>query len=306
MQAYEFERAWRCYHRGQYDQGIEILKSLLANDPNIAIFHGLLAATLLRQRRVHAAAFEIQLALAIDPQLPFLLLTLAQIRLYQNRHSDALALCDQVLSSEPESIEAHLLKADLYNLIGQAGQCLTQLQAALSIRPDDVSVLTDLGEFYFSSGTLDKAEHFCREALAQNAQHERANVLMGKVQLKLGNTNDAIYHARFAISQNPNSEAALRLFSDIKMRENWFLGLWWRLNSSLSKLGDIKISIILISGYLIFSLLSVILRDLQYPNAGSMVSFGWLAFVLYSWICLPLYYRQIKQEIDKFQFDKDF
>lgn len=303
---YKFEQAWACYHRGQYEQAIELLKELLSQAPNEALYHGLLAACLLEQRRLHAAEYEIGIGLGLNPLLPFLLLTYAKVLLFKNKHSSAIAKCDEALAQEPSFVAALLFKAELLNLVEEPQEAISVLQQALSIAPDSPSVLSAMAASYRSNGQNDKALIHLLEALKLDAQNESANILMGKVALDQGNIEDALYHARFAVSQNPSSESALRLLSDIKMRQNWFMGFWWRLNSKLSKMGNIKASLILISGYLIFSLLATILSDLGHGLAASIIAYGWLALVAYSWFCLPLYYKQLKKEIEQFRFGKDF
>ena len=50
---------------------IDRLKELLGKDPNEPMYHGVLAMCLLLQLRLHAAEYEIKLALALDAQEAF-------------------------------------------------------------------------------------------------------------------------------------------------------------------------------------------------------------------------------------------
>ncbi|MGF1729343.1 tetratricopeptide repeat protein [Photobacterium kasasachensis] len=306
MDDYKLEQAWRCYHYGQTDQAIELLKELLGNNPNDAFYHGLLSACLLKQKRLHAAEYELKIALSLDPESAFLLMTQANIQYCNNHFKQAIDSCDEALTLDPELVEALLLKSRLHFDMEKRELAQSCLQQALSLAPDSVSVLTALGEHYYNIGELQDSFEIASEALRVAPQDEDANVLMGNVQLALGDVDDATYHAKFAICQNPSSEEALKLFANIKMRKNWFLGLWWRINSKISGMSNIKSSMVLISGYLLFNLLATILSDLGYGDLSLITSYAWLSIVAYSWICLPLYNKQLEKELQQFSFNPDF
>jgi len=142
--------------------------------------------------------------------------------------------------------------------------------------------------------------------LALHAQSEDANILMGKIKLARGEVVDAEYHAKFAISQNPSSQRALRLFSDIKLHSNIFLGFWWRFNSWAATLSHINGALVLIGAFLFFNLISQILFDLKFSTLSNIISYVWLGLALYSWIGIPMYYRALKKELNKFSFNPDF
>ena len=71
-------------------------------------------------------------------------------------------------------------------------------------------------------------------------------------------------------------------------------------------MSDIKSALVLISGFLGFNLLAQIVLDLGYPNFASVVSYTWLLLVMYTWIGIPYYHRVLKQELEKFSFNRDY
>lgn len=306
MHDYRFEQATRCYEQGQFLQAISLLKELLGDDPNNADYHGLLAAILLSQKRIHAAEHEIKIALQQDSQDPYLLFINANIAMLNKQMNKALEICDEALRIDPNFVDALLLKGAIFGFNKQRPQQLDHIEQALSLDPDSAQTLTALGSYYHEIGDQGKAEQVARSALSVEPQNIDANVLMGNILLVQGDIENATYHARFSITQNPESTEALRLFSDIKARQNWFIGAWWRFNSKLSKLGNLQLGLVLIVGYLTFNLLSQVLEDLGYPVASSVVSIAWLALVAYSWIALPIYYKQLNKELEKFQFRSDY
>ena len=305
-QDYQFSAAEKFFHQGEYHLAIDILKSLLSEDPNNAHFHGLLAACLLNDKRLYAAEYELGIALNLEPMLPHLLLMKAKVFIYKNKLKLALSECIEVLNVSPEYTQAFLTKSQVHLLLEQKNDALICLNNAVALEPDSVEVLTALGEYHLHIGQIKEAKEIALDALRLQAQDEEANVLMGKVQLALGNIEEAEYHAKFSIFQNPNSKAALTLFSNIKISKNLFLGLWWRFNSSISTLSNIKVGLILISAFLFFNLLTIILGDLEFYTLAKITNYVWLGVVVYSWVCLPIYYRQLKKELAQFRFNSNY
>jgi tetratricopeptide (TPR) repeat protein len=162
------------------------------------------------------------------------------------------------------------------------------------------------GEHYFDTGNNSAALDYATQALQSDPQNIAANVLMGNIQLSLYNIEEAEYHAKFIILQNPENKAALTLFANIKMRQNIVFGLWWRFNSALANLSHLKSAIMLIGAYLFFNLLSQITDDLGYSQASIVISYSWLAFVVYTWVGIPYYQRKLAKELEKFSFNSKF
>ena len=272
----------------------------------MAIYHGLLASCLLGKKRIHAAEYELNLALQLEPTNVDILLTQARMLLLKNSQNKAIECCNEILSIDPESTGALLLKATVLFIKDKQAERLECLQQALTLNPESALVITALGDFYHDTGDNKKAFDIAQDALAADPENIDANVLMGNVQLALGNTVDAEYHAMFAISHNPDSEEALMLFSNIKMRKNLFLGCWWRFNNKVASMGNLKSSFVLVFAYLIFSLIAQILFDFGYVSLSSLTSNLWLGLVIYSWVCLPIYYKQLEKELRKFRFNSEF
>lgn len=300
------ETAYSYLHRGQIDQAIELIKELLSEDPNIAIYHGLLAECLLDKKRIYAAEYELSRALELEPQLPYLFLLKARLSFIQRNFKDAIAFCDESLSIDPEDVDAYLLKSDIHLISEDYKNAKLCIDQAAKIDPDTIQIDLAYGDYFFEQGDHLKAAQFAIDALSKDAQNVEANVLMGHLKLAKGEVDDAEYHAKFAIYQSPESELALRLFCNIKMRKSWFLGLWWWFNSKVASLSNIKASFVLICGYLLFNLLAQIFFDLGHTGISTLTSYAWLALVIYSWVGIPAYYRKLQNELDKFQFRNDF
>ena len=78
------------------------------------------------------------------------------------------------------------------------------------------------------------------------------------------------------------------------------------LNSKIGKLGNLKASFILVLGYVLFMLLSQIFHDFGFTTTATIIRNVWLIFVIYSWVGIPLYYKQLNKELEKFEFNKGY
>jgi len=265
-----------------------------------------LAHNLLAQNRIHAAEYELKIALNQDPSLAFLHTASAQIYLLKNKLNKALDQCDQALALEVDNTDALLMKSSIYKRLNQYKESLDCINQAAYIDPSSSDIFTAYGEHYFDTGNRELALEYASKALQSDPQDADANLLMGNIQLSLNNSQEAEYHAKFTILQNPGNQAALVLFANIKMHKNIFFGLWWRFNSAISNLGHLKSTITLISAYLFFNLLAQVVKDFGYTQTSMAVSYGWLAIVIYTWVGIPYYQRKLAKELEKFSFNSNF
>lgn len=302
----KLQTAWQLYTQGAYDRSVQVLKEILSEQPEIAFAHTVLAANLIRQKRLHAAEYELSLSLKINPSLSFTHYIFAQLLLFKNKPHRALTQCDEAIALDVENHHVLLLKSEIYQQLGDRDKALSAIKDAAKIAPDSDAVCIAFGEYYLSVGNNSDARTYALQALRMHAQSADANLLKGKVDLALGDTESAAQHAKFVIMQDPKNESALRLLADIKMRDSLFLGLWWRLSAKISTLSLMTSAMMLICAYLSFNFAAQVLRDLGYLTTATIVSVVWIAIAVYSWLCLPLYYRVVKRELAQFKFKPDF
>jgi predicted Zn-dependent protease len=303
---YKYEQVWRHVSHGQLPSAIELLKELLANEPNSAMYHGTLAYCLLQQMRIHAAEYELKIALQLEPNEPFLHSIYARIYFLQNKVRQALAACDQALQLDPENADVFELKSDILLANKKFKEGFFYLQKMAALNPDSIKTVYSFAMYYFHIGDNAKAMEFTLAALAMDAQHQETNVLMGRLQLIQGNIAEAEYHARLSIMLNPSSREALALFADVKARKNIFLGLWWKFNAKVSRMKPLHQVGVLIFGYVFFSLLSNIVYDLGFVKSSDVIDYAWLAIVIYSWVAIPIYQRMLTKELEQFSFRPNY
>jgi len=303
---YHLARAWALYQDHSYIEAIDQLKLLLGTEPGNAEGHGLLAACLLEQKRLAAAEYELALALRFDPRQAFFYLVQAELLLLKNQRNLALAACDQAQQLVPDEAAPLFKKVRILLLYDKYREAKETLDIAAALQPNALEVPLFYCQICMGLGEKEGAEIFAREALALSPQTEEANILMGKIRLAQGDNQGAAEHAKLVIMNNPDSNSGLALLADIKARNNFFLGVWWRLNNYLSHMPAFKQVSLLIGGFLVFSLLAQILSDLGFATTARIVGIAWVGLVVYSWIAIPLYTKMIKKELKKFEFNQDF
>ena len=306
MNEYKLELAEQYTAQGNYDAAIDLLKELLAEAPNEALYHGLLAVNLLALGRVHAAEYELKLALNIDPSLGFLYTTSARVCVLKIKYDDALNLCREALIIDPLDIDALLIQSDIYRLLNEFSESLDCINQAAKIEPNAARVLAEFGEHYYELGQTQKALVYVEQALSIDTESTGINILMAQIQLALHNVDEAEYHSKFVLLQDPANDAALKLFADIKMHKSLLFGMWWKFNNKLANMSHLKSSIILISAYLVFTLAAQTASDLGYSTTSIFISFSWIGFVVYSWVGIPYYQKKLNAELKKFSFSLDY
>ncbi|MEY4588545.1 MAG: hypothetical protein RL497_621 [Pseudomonadota bacterium] len=304
--SYKLEHAWNFIERGQLLNGIELIKTLLSTDPNNAMGHGILAYALLKQMRLHAAEYELKIALQLAPNEPFFHSVSARILFLQNKPKAALAACDQALQLNPQYANIHELKANILMANKRTPEAFKCINSMAALEPNSANTACTFAEYYHATGDNKKAMAYTLDALKINAQHQDANILMGRLLLLKGEMPEALYHARLCIMMDPNSATALGLLADVKSRQNIFLAPWWKFNAKLSQMSRLAQVGVLIFGYVFFGLLANIIKDSGHPNIGIAISFFWLGIAIYSWVALPLYQRMVAKEIQQFSFRADY
>lgn len=169
-----FQRGRLLYEQDRYALAEAEFRQALAEDPEFALAHVLLALCLLEQGKLEPAATEARLALRYDPESSLAHYALAHIHYQKDRPNDALAELWEALRLEPTFASAHALVA-----------------AILLDRSDAI-------------GAVEAAER----GLAQDPNHARCSAIRTLALLRLGRTDDATAETREALRRNPQDSLA--------------------------------------------------------------------------------------------------
>lgn len=302
---------WLFVARRQMEQGlvepaIESLRRALTVDPDFADAHAMLALCLVDRRRLHAAAHEATMALSLEPESRLALLASGQVAMARRRFRDAETAYREILDRYPEDVSGRRGLAEVYGLIGRAAEARPLLEAARELEPEDPDVHVDLGELALAGGDANAAEASVRRALELFPEHHGALILMGRIHLHRGDVEAARDHAVWALRQNPASRTALVLLAAIQARKSRLLGLWWRWSTWMGTLGDGRAILVLLAAYVLYRVGVVTAGAMDHKGLADLITFGWLALVVYTWIGPAIFRYRLKKELESVRLDRGF
>ncbi len=130
---------------------------------------------------------------------------LAESYLRKGQRSEAIALCQQILSSKSQN------DAIVYKILGEALEGEGAIEAArqayikaVKLQPKLVVVWALLGQLYADHGWLDEAIFHYQRALKLNPQWAQIHYHVGTLFYRLGKWDDAVTSFRHAIALNSN------------------------------------------------------------------------------------------------------
>lgn len=303
---YLLQLAYQRLQADHNDGAIDALRQLLANDPDSAEAHALLAICLMNMRRVHAAKREVQLALAADAQLPMAHYAAALVAIALRKFKLAQEHVTQLLDMEPLNPANYRCQADLYQLTGRLAQSREPLEKALELGPDDPANLVAMAQFHRASSQWDPAYKFARQALQADPSNAAAVVVLGHLLLREGDINGARDHAIWALQENATNVAALHLLTAVKARSNVFLGTWWRFNSWMNERSATRAIILLLCMFVVYRVVVITLTAQGYPQVAEMVNWLWLAFAAYTFAAPQIFRRLLDKELVQVKLSKEF
>lgn len=298
-------QAQRWLNLGNPHQALEALRRVLAEEPDLAEAHAMLAIVLLRQRRPYGAEVEAKMALTLEPESWLSHHVMALVSFARRRYSGAIQHYEQACALAPDAAEPRRGLAEVLWTLGKRKRAHQLIDEALALEPDEPDILSTKAHFLVRQNRTDEAERVVREALAVDAEHADSVVMMGHILLHRGNVGEARQHAVVVLQNDPTDEGALRLIAAIKARQNPLLGVWWRYNTWLSGMGQRAILVLLgaFFSYRLFRAHAILNR---WDMALDAVGWAWLAACLYTWIGPALFARAVRKEIDEVELDSEF
>lgn len=285
------------YRRGQYDDAIDALCTLLGGDPDVAEAHALLAHCLLRRKRLHAAEFEAGQALALAPDSMESLVAAAAVALAKRRLDQASELLERALGIDPMSDDVLDHMARLAIVRGKEAEAVALNREAQSLdpeRPDHVALGAWLA---LRRGDRDQARAEALRALDMDAENVEALCVLGEAHLADGRVDEAREAAAWALDIDPMSEEALSLLAGIKARRSLALGLWWRFQSFIASGSRTRAIALLIALFVAYRAAAITLEIQGLERLSLPLSIAWFGFCAYTWIAPSIFWKAVSREL---------
>jgi tetratricopeptide (TPR) repeat protein len=298
--------AFELYSSGRAQDAIDALCELLGESPDDPTAHALLAMCLVSRKRLHAANLEADNALALAPDNPFALMSAGWVAFAHRRFADAEARMLGALELDPDSAALHRECARYYHLVERHADARRLAEDALQLEGDSPDGLALLGAISLDQGQREAAADLAMRALAGDPEHVDALVLLGRCQLAAGDVDEARDRAFEALSVNPEHEPARGLLCSVKARQNWALGLWWRLQSWLSSGSNTRAIALLVGMYVLYRSVVILLEGSGGEKAAQALQYLWLGFCVYTWIAPGMFLRAVRKEMASVTLRRDF
>ncbi len=199
--------------RGQLDSASDILQDLLSDDPNNQAACLSLALLKMRQDKFGEAS---ELLTNLRNQNPNSLpVTAAQIQLNirQGKPTEALQLSEEIVNNLDDA-SAYVLRARTYATLGQTDRATKDLEHAATIEPDNAEVWVARSDFYRSMGQQEKATADIQQALSlapNDVQIQKRAISLFLASRDLNRTREGKNLLEKALESNAE-DTELRLF----------------------------------------------------------------------------------------------
>lgn len=150
----------------QYAEAEKRLSAVLADTPDDAEAHALLASLWLHENKGEEAEKEGRIALGKDPGNITATAALAGLYTARQAFDQAIATTDAGITHHPDNVPLLILRAMIYGSTDDLPHLAETYQTIFKLQPDAIKFRTDLANIYVKAGKLDEAEATLRAGIA--------------------------------------------------------------------------------------------------------------------------------------------
>lgn len=150
---------------------------------------------------------------------------LVEVRVAQNRSTEALDLCEKILKEDKNDAEAIAMRASLWLYAGKPEQintAITELQSVVNKMQDNFVLRYNLGRALMAKGDLDSARIQFTDALKYRPDYLPARIALAQVQVSRGEFAAAISAANEILRLDPGNQYARLIKSQVFMAQNMY------------------------------------------------------------------------------------
>jgi tetratricopeptide (TPR) repeat protein len=200
-----FQQATQAHQAKQWRQAAECYQQVLTTDPQHANSLHLLGLVYAEQQQLTKALELVGKALSIAPYNPIFYCNRAQIYRRLNQPEQAIQDYQQALLFAPRRAETYTALAETYLAINRSQEAILQYLYACYLNPQQpVSTHHHLGNAFLARGHLDAAVLAYEKALTLNPQSVETLSNLGVIYAELHQLDRAVAYHRQAININPH------------------------------------------------------------------------------------------------------
>jgi tetratricopeptide (TPR) repeat protein len=167
------------------------------------------AAALIADNRTADAEKELSSILKVAPNEPAALNLLGTIRAKQGRLREAEKFFMRAVGGDNKYVGAHMNLAQLYTLMGQPKNTISELRAVLLLDPKNAEALDRLARLLLAQGEIDEGIKAIEQAEQSQPLSATLLVLLGDAYLKKGNAAKAEERYQLALEQQSDDTDAV-------------------------------------------------------------------------------------------------
>lgn len=128
---------------GEFDQAVHLTDQALAIQPNFTLAHITRAGALMELGRMDEAGQTLKTALALTPEHPSLLTSVASYYLKTGDYHQAISYADMAINHNPSQVEAWIIKGTAHGERGEYQEEYAASEQALAIEPENSLALSN-------------------------------------------------------------------------------------------------------------------------------------------------------------------
>jgi tetratricopeptide (TPR) repeat protein len=285
-----FERAQLLFQQSRYDLAEESLRRTLADDPDFAMAHGLLALCMLQRQAYKEATEEAERAVRLEPNVPFMHYVLAHVFLQRNRLEEAEQAAKTAVELNPYDADLHCVLGNIYMAQRRWTAALDQADEGLRLDAEHTGSSNLRATSLVKLGRKDEADRVMVGVLARNPEDAFSQANQGWTALNQSDPKKALEHFREALRLDPTLEyAQAGMVEALKARYlvyrlmlRWFL---W-----MGRQGRTYQWLIIIGLYVGTQIIGDAARN--NPNLGPILKPIWgllIGFAVMTWLAMPMF-----------------
>lgn len=206
----------------RFDYAIECIETALRyNASQPSWFVGLAKAYRVKNDFQQAQA-TLHRCLQIDPGYADALIDLGEILAAQGQYSESLNFCKKALAKRPDDVSLLNQLGVVYRILRKKQQSIEMYKRALQIESDNFWVLCNLAMAYFQFGELGKARTIMNRALESRPNDIDALSRLANIVKELGSIDEEIDCYRKILTHEPRHSGALTgLFNCLQAECRW-------------------------------------------------------------------------------------
>jgi tetratricopeptide (TPR) repeat protein len=206
----------------RHDVAEEVLRQILAIEPNDPKVNRQLGTCLVMLRRLDEAFEQAKIAVSLDPLSEVGLSLLAAIHSDLGHHKEAAATYEQALASKADYVPAIAGLAHAMAVKAKWIPALEWTEKGLALKPDHVGMLRTRGEALAALKRKDEALAVMQQFLRLAPDDVRSQTIASAILRRLEETTEATEFAQRAMQMNPADPYLHNSLAQLKLKERNF------------------------------------------------------------------------------------